>query len=82
MFVSFLESYLQIEFQGFQSGYGVIPDQILFAGPAISEPGHPLHGKVTTLSIPTTVMLFPQEQALQLIAEKKRTAAKAFGQQI
>jgi hypothetical protein len=82
LFVAFLESYLGIEFSGFQSGFGILPDQILFAGVALDSPGHPLHGKTTTLSVSTEVMLLPQEQALAIIEDKKRAAAKSFEKQI
>jgi hypothetical protein len=77
MFIQFLESYLNIQFHGFQPGFGPIPDQILFAGPVVQMPGA-LQGKATTLSVPVSIMLLPQEQALAIIQGKREASARAF----
>lgn len=72
-FVHFLEQFLEVKFKGFQSGGGLTPDYILYDGPALDEPGNLLHGQPSTLAVPTTVMLLPQEQAR--IEVKRRWAA-------
>ncbi len=61
--------------RSFQSGFGVLPDQILFHGPTLHAPNTLTHGKPTTLAVPTSVMLLPHSQALQII-QGKRVAAE------
>jgi hypothetical protein len=67
IFIQFLQDFLCINFQGFQSGFGKHPDLILFEGP-----------RCTTLAIPTSVMLKPREEALQFIQEKVETCEARF----
>jgi hypothetical protein len=75
LFIHFLEDYLCIDFAGFQSGFDLMPDQILFHGPKLHAPNTITHGRPTTLSVPVSVMLLPQWQALQII-QGKRVAAE------
>jgi len=63
----FVEDFLQIELFGFQSGFGVCPDSLLFVGP---------HG--STLAVPVDILLEPREIALQFVQEKIRKSAEAF----
>lgn len=68
LFVDFIERYLQIEFQGFQSGFEVRPDLILFAGPHRS-----------TLAVPTTILLeSSREDALEMVRQKRVAAEHKF----
>jgi hypothetical protein len=77
LFVAFLESFLNIKFQGLQSGFGVRPDSILFEGPSLVSDNPVLNGKPTTLAVPVGVMLLPREMALGVV-EAKRLAANSL----
>jgi hypothetical protein len=68
IFIQFLQEFLCIDFRGFQSGFGKHPDLILFAAPSGS-----------TLAVPTSVMLEPREQALEIIQEKIAANELRFG---
>jgi hypothetical protein len=72
LLVQFLETYLGVSYQGVQSGFGVCDDLILFAG------GRDSHGAATTLAVPASILLLPQEQARQICQEKIRASTRAF----
>ena len=59
LFVDFLEDFLQVSFVGFQSGFDIQPDLILFKGPCGS-----------TLAVPTSTMHEPRDAARRIIQEK------------
>ncbi len=63
LLVTLIEGFLQIKFCGFQSGGGIKSDLIMFAGPALNDPGNLLHGKPSTLAVPVDVMMWPQKEA-------------------
>jgi hypothetical protein len=67
LFVDFLEDFLQISFVGFQSGFDMQPDLILFEGPCGS-----------TLAVPASVMHEPRETARRIIQEKIAASDAAF----
>jgi hypothetical protein len=69
LFIAFLEAYLQIHFQGFQSGFGFRSDLILFRCPISGS----------TLAVPTDTMLLPEHMAREVIKSKLEESAKAFG---
>jgi hypothetical protein len=70
LFEDFLEQFLEIEFIGFQSGFGLRDDLILFYGP---------HG--SSLSVPTKVMLLNRDEAVEQIRQKVLASEKAFAAQ-
>jgi len=67
LFIHFLEEYLNIKFAGFQSGFGIRPDMILFHAPSGS-----------TLVVNTDVMLQPREAARAIIQNKIVACEAAF----
>jgi len=67
LLVNFLEDFLQISFVGFQSGFGIQPDLILFAGACGS-----------TLAVPSSVMHEPREKAREIIEAKVAASEAAF----
>ena len=67
LFVDFLEDFLQISFVGFQSGFGIQPDLILFTGPCGS-----------TLAVPASIMHEPREKAREIIKAKVAASEAAF----
>jgi hypothetical protein len=69
LFLDFLNKFLQVEIYGFQSGFGVKSDLILFR--------HPTTG--CTLAVPTSTMLLPVEQARRLVQNKITASSAAFG---
>ena len=71
LFVDFVEDFLQIKFVGFQKGFGIRPDKILFRGVCGS-----------TLAIPTITLREPRERARQVVQEKLTENATAFNQAI
>jgi len=71
LFVNFLEDFLQIKFVGFQKGFGIRPDTILFRGVCGS-----------TLAVPTSTLREPRKRARQLVQEKLTENAAAFNQAI
>jgi hypothetical protein len=71
LFVDFVEDFLQIKFVGFQKGFGIRPDKILFRGVCGS-----------TLAIPTTTLREPRERARQIVQEKLTENAAAFNRAI
>lgn len=70
LFVDLIEKFLDIKFKGFQSGFGIKPDLIQFEGPALYDPGNPLHGQRTTLTVPTEVMRMQQDRARQEVRDR------------
>jgi hypothetical protein len=71
LFVEFIEQFLQIKFVGFQKGFGIRPDTILFRGVCGS-----------TLAVPTSTLREPRERARQMVQEKLTENAAAFNQAI
>jgi hypothetical protein len=69
LFIAFLEAYLQIQFCGFQSGFGVRKDLILFRSPSSGS----------TLAVPTDTMLLSQDMAREVIQSKIAESERAFG---
>ena len=63
LLLEFISKFLEVHIIGFQSGFGVRSDLILFFGPTGS-----------TLAVPTSTMLLPREEALQVIQERVRKA--------
>ena len=71
-FIQFVESYLQISFQGVQPGYGYGPDYILFEGPRTAL-------GCSTLAVPWSVLLCStREEALDVVRAKVEASVKAF----
>lgn len=70
LFVSYIEAFLGsgVTFRGFQSGFGLRPDLILF--------DHP--DSKTTLAVPVDTLHLPQELARQRIHNKIAASLKAF----
>jgi len=71
LFVDFVEDFLQIKFVGFQKGFGVRPDMILFRGVCGS-----------TLAVPTNTLHEPRERARRIVQEKLTENAAEFDQAI
>ena len=71
LFVDFVEDFLQIKFVGFQKGFGLRPDVIVFRGVCGS-----------TLAIPTSTLQEPRERARQIVQDKLAENAAAFNQAI
>jgi hypothetical protein len=71
LFTDFMEDFLQIKFVGFQRGFGIRPDMILFRGVCGSM-----------LAIPTSTLHEPRERARQIVQEKLTANAAAFDQAI
>jgi len=71
LFVDFIEDFLQIKFVGFQKGFGIRPDMILFCGTCGS-----------TLAVPVNTLHEPRERARQVVREKLEANAAAFNEAI
>jgi len=71
LFIDFIEDFLQIKFVGFQKGFGIRPDMILFSGTCGS-----------TLAVPVGTLHEPRERARQIVREKLKANAAAFNQAI
>lgn len=65
--IHFISEFLGIDFAGFQSGFGIRPDMILFHAPSGS-----------TLCIDTDVLLMPQEAARQAVLNKLEACEQSF----
>src|ERR1700739_635090 len=71
LFVDFVEDFLQIKFVGFQKGFGVRPDMILFRGVCGA-----------TLAVPTNTLHEARERARRVGQEKLTENAAEFDQAI
>ncbi len=69
--IQFIQDFLQIQFDGLQSGFGFMKDQILFRSP-----------RGSTLSIPTDTMLLPCEVAREIVRRKIADNEKAFERKV
>jgi hypothetical protein len=76
LFINFIEDFLEVSFQGFQPGYGSVPDLLLFRGCSFSSEEPILKGHASALAVPVSVLLEPREKALEIVRAKMRQSQK------
>jgi hypothetical protein len=78
LFISFVENFLEIKFQGFQPGYGPVPDLLLFRGCPSDSANPLLQGHTSTLAVPVSVLLEPRQKALEIVQAKIRQSNEPY----